>query len=213
MEKLHPRRGTRLKTQNLIQALTLLAFLVLLSGLASAQAIAINRTIAPITQTNQEFQVTLTINAGSADPSGLIISETIPQQWTIVRADDSCVINQTKRLIKCVTYGENIANALHYTLKSPATNPPPKRGHYRRLENPLKQRNYYRRTAANRGSPSTRTARTRRQHAGRSNAPRRSRQHHALRNYCRDRHSHHCRRIRVVQNERESNGESELKSA
>ena len=103
----------------------IIVFLILLAvffSFAYAQEISVVRSIPQITSTNQEFKVSLQANIVSGDPSGLIISETIPQGWAIVKSDD-CVINQSARLVKCLTYGQNLEKSLSYTLKSPSTKP------------------------------------------------------------------------------------------
>lgn len=94
-----------------------LAF-VLLASIAAAEEVSITRSIPQITSPNQEFKVSLHIEVTGADPSGLIISETIPEGWQIVGAQSSCIVNNETRLIKCVLYGD-LGTPLAYTLKSP----------------------------------------------------------------------------------------------
>ncbi|HIH10479.1 MAG TPA: hypothetical protein HA254_07485 [Candidatus Diapherotrites archaeon] len=103
-------------------ALTLI-FLVAIAAAGYAGDITVTRSVPQITALNQEFTVLLQANAEAGDPSGIIISETIPQEWGIISAESACNINEAKRLVKCVLYGENIDKILHYNLKAPAKAP------------------------------------------------------------------------------------------
>ncbi len=92
---------------------------LMLVSVISAQEISVTRSV-PQIGAGERFTVSLSINVQSGDPSGLIISETIPEGWEITSADGDCNINKDKRLIKCLTYGENIQKTLNYQLQAPS---------------------------------------------------------------------------------------------
>jgi len=96
--------------------------LAVISAAAYAEEISVARGVPSAIALSQQFDVSLGVALNGNDPSGIIITEEIPEGWEIIGSDD-CVVNEEQRIVKCLAYGENITAVMKYRLRAPAQKP------------------------------------------------------------------------------------------